>query len=261
MSSRDLDEFYDNYSAIEEEFSDFLDESLHPRGPELLLDIVASLGLPRGADVLDLGCGDGKRPPDPDGRFGFSVLGVDPVASHIEIARERAAGDPNRRFALGTAEAIPSEDGSIDLIWCREAVVHMDLPAAFAECRRVLRPAGRMLIYQNFPTELLEPREAAFLGETGRLSVAAVEGAYTAAGFVSEHAVNLGSEIGEHFEEHGGEAARRLLHASRLRREPQRYIARFGQANYEIMLADCYWHVYRMIGKLSGRVSVLKLRG
>jgi len=40
-------------------------------------------------------------------------------------------------------------------------------------------------------------------------------------------------------------------------RDPQRYVAEFGQAAYEIMLGDCLWHVYGMIGKLDRRVYVL----
>jgi hypothetical protein len=51
--------------------------------------------------------------------------------------------------------------------------------------------------------------------------------------------------------------ARRLLYASRLLRDPRRYVARFGQAAYETMLADCLWHVYGMIGKLERRGYVL----
>ena len=50
---------------------------------------------------------------------------------------------------------------------------------------------------------------------------------------------------------------RRLLHAARLLRDPERYITQFGQANYDIMLSDCFWHVYRMLRKLSSRVYLL----
>lgn len=35
---------------------------------------------------------------------------------------------------------------------------------------------------------------------------------------------------------------------------PERYVAQFGQAAYDIMLADGLWHVYPMIGKIAGRV-------
>jgi len=44
-----------------------------------------------------------------------------------------------------------------------------------------------------------------------------------------------------------------------LLRNPERYIAQFGQTAYDIMLGDCLWHVHRMIGKLSGRVYLLRV--
>ena len=69
----------------------------------------------------------------------------------------------------------------------------------------------------------------------------------------------MGSEIGEHLEEQTGEAGRRLIHAARLLRDPERYIAQFGRTAYDIMLGDCLWHVYRMIGKLSGCVYLLRI--
>ena len=33
---------------------------------------------------------------------------------------------------------------------------------------------------------------------------------------------------------------------------------RFGRAHYDVMLGDCLWHVYAMIGKLERRVYVLR---
>jgi hypothetical protein len=67
----------------------------------------------------------------------------------------------------------------------------------------------------------------------------------------------LGSEWGEYYHEHVPERGRHLLHAARLRRDPERYIGRFGKQNYDIKLGDCLWHIYRMIGKLSSRVYLL----
>ena len=49
----------------------------------------------------------------------------------------------------------------------------------------------------------------------------------------------------------------RLVHTARLLRDPHRYIQRFGEENYRVMLADCLWHVYRMIGKLYGVAFVV----
>ena len=59
-----------------------------------------------------------------------------------------------------------------------------------------------------------------------------------------------GLEWGEHAQAHSGKPGRRLLHLARLLREPDRY--RFGAQAYEIMLGDCLWHVYRLLGKTGG---------
>lgn len=47
------------------------------------------------------------------------------------------------------------------------------------------------------------------------------------------------------------------LRAARLRRDPDRYIAEFGRHAYDIMLGDCLWHIYALIGKLTGHVMHL----
>jgi len=152
---------YGTYPQAEPEFSAALDESLHPHGPGQLLDLVAAMGLPPGAVALDVGCGEGCHALVLHQRFGFRVTGIDPVPRHIQAARA-AAGQDGPAFGPGTAEDIPASPGTVDLVWCRDVLVHSpDLPRAYAEFRRVLRPGGRALVYQMFGTELLEPREAA----------------------------------------------------------------------------------------------------
>ena len=59
--SRRLAESYEEFPRIEDEFRAALDESLRPRGPELLYEIVEGLGLPEEALVVDVGCGDGTH--------------------------------------------------------------------------------------------------------------------------------------------------------------------------------------------------------
>jgi len=247
-----LDHYYGEYERIEEEFQRFLDESLHPRGPDYLYELVNRMRLPSGAHVVDAGCGDGEECVQLATRFGFSVLGIDPVPYHIELARAASRASPGLRlqFEVGTAEAIPADDDSLDLVWIREVLYHLrSLETAFTECFRVLRSGGRVLIYHNFGSDQKE---------SGNHEPEAVDAALAAAGFVTNEVIELGPEFGEYAQEQRGEPGRRLLYAARLLRDPERYIARFGQRAYDIMLDDCMWHVNRMTGKLNGRIYLLR---
>jgi len=261
---------YESFGRIEDLFKQDLDDSLNPRGSAMLYDLVAELPLPRRAAALDVGCGEGGHTVELAKRFGMDVRGIDPLAWHLDLARRelarQAADQPGLaetvRFELGSAENLP-DDAAADLVWCRDVLVHVaDLPRAYAEFRRVLKPGGRVLVYQMFATDLLEPREAerllAVMGcVPASMAPENTEAAIRAAGLVVERRVVLGTEWGEYDQEHTGKPARNLLHAARLLRDPERYVQRFGQANYDIALGDCLWHVYRMIGKLSGRIYVL----
>jgi SAM-dependent methyltransferase len=269
-----VEQSYDEFPRIEEEFQRALDESLSPRGPDSLFDIVAALGLPAGASALDVGCGEGRHAIELATRFGLRVHGIDPMARNIEIALEaldvaaKEAPDLTGRvrFERAHAESIPAEEASIDLVWCNEVLcVIEDIDGPLAECRRVLRAGGRMLVHQMFSTERLEPREREQLwgpvdATAANTDPEAVEAAFEKAGLAIDRCIVLGSEWGEYAQEKSGAGGRRALHAARLLRDPQRYIARFGQTAYDIMLADCLWHVYRLIGKISGRTYILRAR-
>lgn len=240
-----LVEAYESFDAVEEAFHDALAESLAPQGTDALYDLVASAGLARGARAVDVGCGRGDHVRGLTERFGFEVIGVDPFAE-----------PPN---LIGVIEDLPLADESVDLVWCRDMLEHVeDLPRAFAELRRVLRPGGRAMVYSMFATERLEPNEAEELFRLTRTVEASfdpdnVEAAM--AGFRIDDRLEIGSQWGEVHD--GRKPGGRLLWAARLRRDPERYIAQFGQSNYEVMLADCLWHVYAMLGKLHRRAYLL----
>jgi SAM-dependent methyltransferase len=254
----DLTAFYEDYPAIEERFEAALDVSLAPRGPEMLYDLVDGLS----GEALDVGCGEGRHSLRLAERF--RVHGVDPVERHVAVAAASVPPALRERvtFSVGTTSALPAASGSVDLVWCRDVLVHVpDLDEAYREFRRVLRPGGRVLVYQMYATSALADDEAGFLFPTmGVVPSAAdpqrTEDAATAAGLSIASRIELGSEWGELAQENDGAAGRKLLHAARLRRDPSRYIAEFGQAAYDIMLGDCLWHVYRLLGKLAPRVYV-----
>ena len=254
-----IDESYDDFPRIEEAFRRRLDEPLGPRGPAHLWELFAGLDPAPGDLVVDVGCGGGDDAVEPARRFDVAVLGVDPVARHVELGRERAAGaglDDRVRFILGTAERLPLDDGAAALAWSKEALMYADLGAAFPELRRVLRPGGRGLVYQVCTGPGMGDDEAAaFWREAAvahSLRAGDLAAAMDAAGLAVQERVDYGSEWGEAAQERSGEPGRRLVHVARLLRDPDRYVAELGEAAYRIMLGDCRWHVYRMLGKLSG---------
>jgi SAM-dependent methyltransferase len=263
MADWSLELAYESFPEVEEEFDEDLDNSLDPRGPDMLFDLVAQFALPAGASAIDVGCGEGKHVVQLADRFGLSVLGIDPVPRHVEIARAATAGLTGVAIEPGTAEQIPAADATASLIWCRDVLVHVkDLARAFEEFRRVLRPGGRALIYQMFGTSGLEPRESAWLWATMGVTPesadpAHAEEAMRTAGLHIDQRVIVGTEWGEWSQEHDGTGGRKLLHAARLLRARDTYVERYGQGAYDIMLGDCLWGVYGMIGKLERRVYVL----
>jgi SAM-dependent methyltransferase len=249
-------DLYRDYPRIEEELHAALRESLHPRGPDLLYDLVRDMELRPGSAAVDVGCGDLRHSLRLAELFELEVLGVDPVPQEVDSGS-------GVRFVVGTAEALPLDAESVELVWCRDVLVHVaDLDRAYAEFHRVLRPGGRALVYQMFAGPRLEPREVAWLWQTiGVVPTSTdpecTESAIASAGLKVDQRIVLGSEWGEWAQEQSGKPGERLLHAARLLRDPDRYAARFGRAACEIALVDCLWHVYAMIGKLERRVYVL----
>jgi SAM-dependent methyltransferase len=251
---------YDDYNAIEEAFGRFLDESLGPRGPDSLFDVLGAAGLPAHGLALDVGCGEGRDAIELVRRFGLHVLGVDPEQRQIDSATALAAAaglTDAVEFRPGSAEAVPVPDASVDLVWCKEVLTFTDLTAAFGEFRRALRSNGVGLVYQVLTGPKMSDEEARQFWEVelgyGRahsVRPADVESAIASVGLEVTRRIDFGSEWGEFAQERTNAGGRRLVHAARLLRDPQRYVERFGQAPYRVMLGDCLWHVYRMIGKL-----------
>jgi SAM-dependent methyltransferase len=100
------------------------------------------------ARVLDVGCG--YKPYEPlFAPWAESYVGVD-------------SGEHSAPDLVGTAESLPVEDASFDLVLCSQVLEHVDDPAQVArELARVTAPGGRVLasthgvhVYHPSPQDL-----------------------------------------------------------------------------------------------------------
>jgi SAM-dependent methyltransferase len=99
--------------------------------------------------VVDIGCGiggpsgwiyDRYRP----GR----LIGIDYCLPSVRVAEERWAGSGRRPFFLQSdAHRLPLPDASVDVIFNLESALHYaDKRTFIAECRRILKPGGRLCL-------------------------------------------------------------------------------------------------------------------
>jgi demethylmenaquinone methyltransferase/2-methoxy-6-polyprenyl-1,4-benzoquinol methylase len=110
----------------------------------------ATVAVPRGSIVLDLGCGTGRLGELLADRC--RVVGVDVSLAMLAAARRRLG--PRVRLVQGSAFGLPFSDRTIDGAVSGFVLRNLDdLPAAFAELARVLRPGSPAAI-----VDITEPR-------------------------------------------------------------------------------------------------------
>ncbi len=113
--------------------------------------------------ILDVGCGPGSGSLGLKRRYAKAeVVALDLALPMAKLAR-RQAGWWRPRYAVvcGDATALPLADASIDLLFSNLCMQWIpDVPALFAEWRRVLAPGGLLLCSSFGPDTLWELRDA-----------------------------------------------------------------------------------------------------
>lgn len=99
--------------------------------------------VPEGANVVDLGSGDGAFAAEL-AAAGATVVGVDVAPTAIERARARV---PQAEFKLCDDGApLPVPNGWADVVWAGETLEHVvDVAGLLADVRLALREGGRLL--------------------------------------------------------------------------------------------------------------------
>lgn len=124
-------------------------------------EALARAGYARGERLLDVATGTGvvARAALSISHDAGAIVGLDPSIGMLAAGRAKA----QLPIVEGRSERLPFRDASFDRITIGFALRHFaDLEGVFRECRRVLRPGGRILILEI--TAPASPLARAFLG-------------------------------------------------------------------------------------------------
>ncbi|MHB8377000.1 MAG: class I SAM-dependent methyltransferase [Dehalococcoidia bacterium] len=107
--------------------------------------LAAGAAAPEGMRALDLGTGTGDLARELV-RHGARVVGADFSAPMLGVAARRYGGDGRYAWICADGHRLPFADGSFDRVTNAFLLRNLvDLPAAFREMARVLRPGGRVV--------------------------------------------------------------------------------------------------------------------
>ncbi|MEV4085451.1 class I SAM-dependent methyltransferase [Nonomuraea fuscirosea] len=137
----------DAYDAVAQLYADLVRDSLD-RLPldRAIVSVFAELVRKEGPrPVVEAGCGPGYMTAHLRD-LGLDAYGIDLSPALLDIARKDY---PGLRFELGSMDAIDVPDGELGGLLSWYSAIHVpppEMPAYFAEFRRVLAPGGHLLI-------------------------------------------------------------------------------------------------------------------
>jgi SAM-dependent methyltransferase len=125
-------------------------EQVRPSYPDAAIEVITTtFGIDPTSTVLDLAAGTGKLTRLLVGSAG-RVVAVEPVAG---MRSELRRAIPGAEVLDGTAEAIPLDDRSVDVVTVAQAFHWFDADRALVEIRRVLRDGGGLALVWNVRDE------------------------------------------------------------------------------------------------------------
>jgi SAM-dependent methyltransferase len=193
-----------NYSEI----ASFYDKGrpLSEQVINLWLNAISRLAkAPRGAKLLDIGCGTGRFAIPLATKLRFNVTGADFSKEMLEKAKEK---DSKRlvKWDLENAQSLTYPDNSFDIVFMSHLLHHCDDPdEVIRECWRVLKVPGAILVRYGALEQIRDDVEHTFFPEALEIdearvfSFARMESCLQEAGFdgiISEKITQRGYETG-----------------------------------------------------------------
>lgn len=131
-------------------------DQLHAGGAAATAHLLGRLHLPRGARLLDVGCGVGG-PARMAADAGAEVTGVDLSPDFVRAATaltERVGLGERARFEVTGAERLPHDAADFDAAMMVHVGMNVpDKRALFAEVHRVLAPGAPFAVYEQVRTD------------------------------------------------------------------------------------------------------------
>lgn len=127
-------------------------DHFHVRGKAATLELARLAGVTRGLRVLDVGGGIGGAARTLAGGSGCAVTVLDLTEEYCRVG-EMLTGLTGLSdlvtFRCGSALEIPEASGSFDLVWTEHSSMNIaDKERLYAEIYRILRPGGRLALYE-----------------------------------------------------------------------------------------------------------------
>ena len=114
--------------------------------------LIKDLKLTEKSVIADIGAGTGIFSM-PLLEKGYTVYAVEPNEDMKRIYDEKASDKPNYIGVKAAAEQTTLPDNSVDLITVAQAFHWFDRAAFLSECRRILRPGGKVVLLWNVRDE------------------------------------------------------------------------------------------------------------
>jgi SAM-dependent methyltransferase len=157
-------------------------EELHIAGRKHTLRMAELTGLEAGMRIIDVGCGIGGPARALAHHYGCRVSGVDLTEEFCSVGRmltERTRLGEMVEIHHADAVDLPFEDSSFDVAWLQHTITNVpDKKRLFTEIARVLRPAGKVAMYEvvsgtrsvvHFPVPWTRDSGLSFLVEEAEL--------------------------------------------------------------------------------------------